>query len=206
LKVTLCGHGQEAVDLLDPDNAAPVDVIITDLEMPMMDGYEFVSWLRDQTRWMDTPVIGLTGHAFSETRTRCLELGMDDFITKPVEADVLYGTLMDALHMKEVPAHQENSHLAQLPNLFVTHCAGLPAKLHGHLIQNDAETFAREIHSMVSLLALLDEQELHSQFRFFEQGLGDGTLKPGDVLNQIHAAWPALVTRYTQQADATTPT
>ncbi|MBU0785253.1 MAG: response regulator [Gammaproteobacteria bacterium] len=205
LKVTLCGHGQEAVDLLDLDEAAHVDVIITDLEMPMMDGYEFVSWLRDQTRWLDTPVIGLTGHAFAETRTRCLELGMDDFITKPVEADVLYSALMDALHMKEVPVRKENNLLAQLPNLFMTHCADLPAKLHAHLTQNNPEAFAREIHSLVSLLALLDEQELHVLFRSFEQGLGDGSLKPDDALNQIHAAWPALVLRYTQQADATTP-
>lgn len=205
LKVTLCGHGEEAVELLEPDEAAHVDAIITDLEMPMMDGYEFVSWLRDQTRWLDTPVIGLTGHAFSETRTRCLELGMDDFITKPVEAHVLYSALMDALHVQGAPVQPDNNHLAQLPNLFVTHCAELPAKLHAHLMHNNTEDFAREVHSMVSLLALLDEQELHAQFRHFEQGLGDGTLKQDDVLNQIRAAWPALVNRYLQQADATTP-
>lgn len=206
LTVTMCGHGQEAVDLLNPDDAPDVDVIITDLEMPMMDGYEFVSWLRDQTRWMDTPVIGLTGHAFSETRTRCLELGMDDFITKPVEADVLYSALMNALHVEEVAIPQENSRLAQLPNLFVVHCADLPAKLHGHLALNDTAAFAREIHSMVSLLALLGEQELYARFRSFEQALGENTLLPGEVLNQIHAAWPALVERYMRQAETTTPT
>lgn len=55
MHVTLCEHGQEAVELLDPDDAPHFDVIITDLEMPVMDGYEFTAWLRDQTRWMDTP-------------------------------------------------------------------------------------------------------------------------------------------------------
>jgi len=93
MQVTVCEHGQEALELLDPDDAPHFDVIITDLEMPVMDGYEFTAWLRDQTRWMDTPLVGLTGHAFSEIRNRCLDLGMDDFIAKPVEARVLYATL-----------------------------------------------------------------------------------------------------------------
>jgi len=66
MQVTVCEHGQEAVELLDPDDAPHFDIIITDLEMPVMDGYEFTAWLRDQTRWMDTPLVGLTGHAFSE--------------------------------------------------------------------------------------------------------------------------------------------
>lgn len=203
MQVTVCEHGQEAVELLDPDDAPHFDVIVTDLEMPVMDGYEFTAWLRDQTRWMDTPLVGLTGHAFSEIRNRCLDLGMDDFIAKPVEARVLYATLADLLHA-ETPSPLPTP--PALPNLFMEHCADLPAKLRGHLEQLDEVAFVREIHSMVSLLALLGEQALHHVFRDFEQGLNNQTMGAKEVLDQIRTVWPALVKKYSELTEKATPT
>ncbi|MEH6998461.1 MAG: ATP-binding protein [Limnobacter sp.] len=203
MQVTVCEHGQEALELLDPDDAPHFDVIITDLEMPVMDGYEFTAWLRDQTRWMDTPLVGLTGHAFSEIRNRCLDLGMDDFIAKPVEARVLYATLADLLHA-ETPSPLPTP--PTLPNLFMEHCADLPAKLRGHLEQLDEVAFVREIHSMVSLLALLGEQALHHVFRDFEQGLNNQTIDAKEVLDQIRTVWPALVKKYSELVEKATPT
>ncbi len=203
MQVTVCEHGQEALELLDPDDAPHFDVIITDLEMPVMDGYEFTAWLRDQTRWMDTPLVGLTGHAFSEIRNRCLDLGMDDFIAKPVEARVLYATLADLLHA-ETPSPLPTP--PALPNLFMEHCADLPAKLRGHLDQLNEAAFAREIHSMVSLLALLGEQALHHVFRDFEQGLNNQTIDAKEVLDQIRTVWPALVKKYSELVEKATPT
>ncbi len=203
MQVTVCEHGQEALELLDPDDAPHFDVIITDLEMPVMDGYEFTAWLRDQTRWMDTPLVGLTGHAFSEIRNRCLDLGMDDFIAKPVEARVLCATLADLLHA-ETPSPLPTP--PALPNLFMEHCADLPAKLRGHLEQLDEVAFVREIHSMVSLLALLGEQALHHVFRDFEQGLNNQTIDAKEVLDQIRTVWPALVKKYSELVEKATPT
>ncbi len=203
MQVTVCEHGQEALELLDPDDAPHFDVIITDLEMPVMDGYEFTAWLRDQTRWMDTPLVGLTGHAFSEIRNRCLDLGMDDFIAKPVEARVLYATLADLLH-SDVASPLPTP--PALPNLFMEHCADLPAKLRGHLEQLDEVAFVREIHSMVSLLALLGEQALHHVFRDFEQGLNNQTIDAKEVLDQIRTVWPALVKKYSELVEKATPT
>lgn len=205
LNVTLCDNGQQGIELLDPDDAPAFDVIITDLEMPVMDGYEFTAWLRDQTRWMDTPLLGLTGHAFSETRTRCLELGMDDFITKPVDAVELYCALMDLLNTTIEPVSTP-APMPALPRLFIEHCADLPAKLLGHLNQHDEVAFIREIHSMVSLLALLNELALHHKFREFEQGLNKQVRSASEVFEDIRTVWPALVQRYAELSEATTPT
>ena len=205
LKVTLCEQGQQAVDLLDQDECIEFDAIITDLEMPVMDGYEFMVWLRDQTRWMETPVIGLTGHAFSETRMRCLELGMDDFITKPIEAHVLFNALLQVLGADKQQMPTSTWNMPALPKLFLAHCADLPAKLATCLAENNEDAFVREIHSMVSLLALLDEQALHRQFREFEQRLRGGSLKADAVLEEIAQMWPGLVQRYLQQAQPATP-
>lgn len=204
LEVTLCENGQQAIDLLDLDDAPEFDLIITDLEMPVMNGYEFTAWLRDQTRWMETPLLGLTGHAFSETRTRCLDLGMTDFITKPVEANVLYGALMDLLNT-QATIDFDPPPLPALPNLFLKHCADLPEKLLGHLAQHDEVAFVREIHSMVSLLALLNEQALHRSFREFEQDLNTQMQSAQEVYSQIKTVWPALLQRYVELAEATSP-
>ncbi|MFN7506901.1 MAG: response regulator, partial [Limnobacter sp.] len=205
MQVHVCEHGQTALDLLDPDDAPHFDVIITDLEMPVMDGYEFTEWLRDQTRWMDTPLVGLTGHAFTEVRNRCLDLGMDEFIAKPVEAAVLYDKLARLLRADLPHTVTPAPAPAALANLFMQHCADLPAKLRGHLEQLDETTFVREIHSMVSLLALLGEQALHGVFREFEQGLNNQTVESSEVLEQIRTVWPALVKRYSEMAEKTTP-
>jgi signal transduction histidine kinase/ActR/RegA family two-component response regulator len=206
MQVSVCEHGQAAVELLDPDDAPHFDVIITDLEMPVMNGYEFTEWLRDQTRWMDTPLVGLTGHAFSEIRSRCLDLGMDKFIAKPVEASVLYDTLAELLHAEVPHAVPTPPAPLALANLFMKHCADLPTKLRGHLDQLDEVAFVREIHSMVSLLALLGEHALHRVFREFEQGLNNQTTGSSEVLDQVRMVWPALVSKYSELAEKTTPT
>ena len=58
---------------------------------------------------------------------------------------------------------------------------------------------------MVSLLALLNEQSLHQSFRNFELGLNNQTLRPDLVYEQIRTVWPALVKRYEELVEATTP-
>ena len=128
---------------------------------------------------------------------------MDDFIAKPVEARVLYATLADLLHT-EVPSPLPSP--PALPNLFMEHCADLPIKLRGHLDQLDEGAFVREIHSMVSLLALLGEKALHHVFRDFEQGLNNQTMGAKEVLDQIRTVWPALVKKYSELTEKATPT
>ncbi|HEX4844143.1 MAG TPA: ATP-binding protein [Limnobacter sp.] len=201
MQVTMHPHGMAAKTMLDDDTCPDFDLCITDLEMPVMDGYAFTEWLRDQTRWMDLPVIGLTGHAFPETRARCLDVGMDDFITKPVEPPQLYRTLLDALGVHasaqaQVPSTVRTDGLVKLPSLFLTHCADLPRTLERCLAANDRDAFAREIHSMVSLLAIMNEQTLHQQFRAFEQALKRGELRCETVLAEVEHLWPDLVQRY----------
>lgn len=187
-------NGQEAVQWLDDDSTPDLHVIITDLEMPVMDGFEFVGWLKDQTRWMDTPVIGLTGHAFTETKNRCLDLGMSDFITKPIEAHALQNSLARVLGIQGKPP---TTHASAGPaaTLFLTHCANLPGKLAQCLEGGQIEDFRREIHSMVSLLALVDEPDWSMKFRAHEQALEQGSADAASVLEEISAQWSQLTER-----------
>lgn len=65
------------------ESGAPVDLILADLHMPHLNGKEFLSVLRSSNLYGDLPVIILSGSEESNERIQCLELGADDFMTKP---------------------------------------------------------------------------------------------------------------------------
>jgi CheY-like chemotaxis protein len=91
-EVDVVGDGRQAVNLL---RTGDFDAVLMDLQMPEMGGLEATRLIRE---WESegskrTPIIGLTAHAMQEDRDRCLEAGMDDYITKPIRADKLRQTL-----------------------------------------------------------------------------------------------------------------
>lgn len=86
LQTALAANGQEAVEFI-VERGERVDAILMDLQMPIMDGFEATQRIR---AWETaggkrrTPILALTADAFPEDRERCLSLGMDDFIAKPI--------------------------------------------------------------------------------------------------------------------------
>ena len=91
VEVTLANHGREAVELLT--HSSPFDVVLMDIQMPEMDGHEATSVIRTELKLTALPIIAMTAHAMSEERQRCLDSGMGDIITKPINVKALYATL-----------------------------------------------------------------------------------------------------------------
>ncbi len=88
--------GQQAVDRLSSSNAGDFDVVLMDCQMPVLDGFEASRKIRDiekQKAMPAIPIIALTANALKGDRERCLEAGMNDYITKPIDADNLYELL-----------------------------------------------------------------------------------------------------------------
>jgi CheY-like chemotaxis protein/HPt (histidine-containing phosphotransfer) domain-containing protein len=67
------------------------DVVLMDIQMPRMDGYQAVATLRE--KHYPSPVIALTAHAMNDQRQRCANAGFDDFLTKPIEPSLLVETV-----------------------------------------------------------------------------------------------------------------
>ena len=94
--VEVANDGREAVTkLLANDGAAPFDVVLMDLQMPEVDGYQATAKIRSIPRLASLPIIALTAHALSEERDRCLAAGMRGHISKPINPEVLYTTLKE---------------------------------------------------------------------------------------------------------------
>lgn len=91
--VSVANNGVEALQLLKDNHAATFGAILMDMEMPEMDGYEATRRVRAGDHCTHIPIIAMTAHALQGDRERCLEAGMDDYITKPVDPKLLYQTL-----------------------------------------------------------------------------------------------------------------
>jgi two-component system sensor histidine kinase/response regulator len=90
--LTVANNGQEAVACLMREPAA-YDLVLMDLQMPVMGGYEATVKIRSDARFANLPIIAMTAHATLEEKQKCLDAGMNDHISKPIDPGALYETV-----------------------------------------------------------------------------------------------------------------
>jgi signal transduction histidine kinase len=97
--VTTAENGAAALRILDEASqsreGAPFDLILMDLQMPVMDGYEATERIKNTPQYASIPIFALTAHAFDEERDRCFALGMEKHLTKPIDVEALYAALRE---------------------------------------------------------------------------------------------------------------
>jgi signal transduction histidine kinase/CheY-like chemotaxis protein/HPt (histidine-containing phosphotransfer) domain-containing protein len=98
MAITTAANGAEALDILRQSQSTPFDVVLMDLQMPVMDGYKATQAIRRLPPPTCTlPIVALTAHAMPEEREKCLRMGMLDLLAKPIDPAALYRKLAEIL-------------------------------------------------------------------------------------------------------------
>jgi putative two-component system response regulator len=169
-EVSLAKSGEMALQICA--NEKP-DLILLDVEMPGMDGFETISRLKDDSRTNQIPVIFLTGNHDPVTEVKCLEAGAMDFITKPANTDILCHRIDLHLEFSAYQLHLKNMVKELEDTIGISFAELVECKdynIAGHVMRtgNYAELLAQEI---------------------FEEGIFAGEIKFGDI-NRIKRAAP----------------
>ena len=88
--VKVACNGEEALQKIEQN---PFDAVLMDIQMPVMDGYEATRQIRSRADYANLPIIAMTAHAMVKDRERCLQAGMNDYVTKPFDPPELFLTL-----------------------------------------------------------------------------------------------------------------
>ena len=100
-EVSVAGNGSEALDAM---RRRRFDCVLMDVQMPVMDGLEATRRIRQDPQLRDTLVIAMTANAGVEDRARCLQAGMDEFLSKPVVPELLAATIARCVGRSAAPA------------------------------------------------------------------------------------------------------
>ncbi len=104
VQLDVAWNGQEALDILDSHDGAAYELILMDCQMPVMDGYTATKTIRsrkEKFRYQDIPIIAITANAMMGDKESCLEAGMNDFLTKPVDHELLEACLLKWLGIEQ---------------------------------------------------------------------------------------------------------
>ncbi len=101
-EVQVAANGAEALEALEEGE---FDVVFMDIQMPVMDGFKATALIREKEKKTGgrLPIIAMTAHALKGDREKCLEAGMDDYISKPIRADELRAAVTKAVKLKNKP-------------------------------------------------------------------------------------------------------
>ncbi|MFA7240210.1 MAG: response regulator [Sulfuricellaceae bacterium] len=116
IEVTVANNGQEALDRLAAVAPDHYHVVFMDLQMPVMDGFDATRRLRADPRYFPLPIVAMTAHAMVEERERCLALGMNGHLSKPIEPDDLYAMLARYFDQKTEDRGQKTEKAPQSPS------------------------------------------------------------------------------------------
>ncbi|MDI4634916.1 PAS domain S-box protein [Pelomonas sp. V22] len=178
LAVTLAGDGRQALALLAEQ---PFDLVLMDVQMPVLDGLQATRLLRQQPGLAQLPVIAMTANAFAEDRAQCMAAGMSDHVGKPVDPEQLYACLLRWLPERAAPvaapAVVARADAGELP-AWLSQVAGLDPVLGLHYAGGRLETYER----------VLDQFQQHFGSRSPMPAAGEGLHRWAHSLKSAAAA------------------
>ena len=95
-EIITANNGKQAIEKLNTNNN--IDLILLDVMMPIMDGYETATTIKNNAKTKDIPIIAITAKAMKEDRQKALDAGCDDYMSKPLNMDILLGIIKSWMH------------------------------------------------------------------------------------------------------------
>ena len=206
--VVVAENGKEAVSALEKES---FDLILMDVQMPEMDGLEATAAIREKekTTGAHIPIIAMTAHAMKGDRERCLEAGMDDYVSKPIKVKELHqviegllsipadsekgapeGQLIDDLInrtevMERVGGDMEL--LAEITELFLEDCPKLLSEIQDSIVRRDNAALEHNAHALKgSVSNFAAASAVEAAFKLEKMG-SDGDITHADEAYQVLA-------------------
>ncbi len=129
--------------------AHPYDLVLMDLQMPGMDGHEATRKIRTDGRFRDLPIIAVTAHAMPEEKQRCIEVGMNGYITKPLNLADLIALIRQHTGLSAGDALPVSTPAADAPDRLWEDIPGLDAEAALELIDHDRPLYLWLLRSFV---------------------------------------------------------
>jgi two-component system sensor histidine kinase/response regulator len=205
--VTIANNGLECLALLEQQS---FDAVLMDVQMPVLDGMETATAIRQRLRLNSLPIIAMTANAMCGDRDRCLEAGMNDYLAKPIEPRALWNTLAKWVKPRAevaAPAHARSSPTQQMPTMrgidlavalkhagddvaflrellreFRATHAEDDKRLREALAAGDVTSAKRLAHTLKSVAATFGAQRLHAVAATMDAHLRDGAIAPCEAL------------------------
>lgn len=196
--VVIAGNGKLALSLLD---AEPFDIVLMDIQMPEINGFEATQTIRSKERGTGAhiPIIALTAHALKGDRERCIDAGMDDYVSKPIQADKLFAAIEDAIARAGIS--NSNGHararvldadalmlnldgdialLRALAEIFTTSAPTQLSDIEGAISRRDADAIMRGAHTLKGSVATFQARAAVDAAAALEKIGGSGDLSNAD--------------------------
>jgi CheY-like chemotaxis protein len=157
-RVTVANNGREACDIVvNGPQPVPFDVVLMDLQMPEMDGYQATRKLRADSRLSALPILAMTAHATVDERQRCLDAGMNDHIAKPIDPATLFETVARFYKRGAAPAPADPPAPALLDSGAGLSRVGGNEKLYAKLLRQFVEQQSTAVGRITAALASGDK-------------------------------------------------
>ncbi len=215
--VTVAVNGVEALAILETRGAGSFDVVLMDLQMPEMGGFEATSAIREREKVSGghIPIVAMTAHAMTGDRERCLAAGMDGYISKPIEPQRLFATVEHTTDQPAAasgpadlggPSVDQTAFLERLggdvdlmtdiARLFMDDCPRRLAAIKAAVESRDAEAIRTSAHALKGAAGNISATRLFDAARTLERLGAERRLEPAG------AAWRQLSSEAAQVLDA----
>ncbi len=218
----MAGNGEAAIARLAAAQL-PYDIVLMDMQMPIMDGVTATREIRRLPKHVDLPIAAMTANVTQRDRSRCLEAGMSDFISKPIEPPELWRVLIKwikprqaahgladvALASATAPAHPPidgldvkagmNRVLGRVPvyhamlRRFVDSQAATPQQIRAALADGDGQRAELLAHTLNGVAATVGATTVHARARDLEQSLREQA--PQEVVRTLLEELDAALAR-----------